>query len=71
MTFWWWVLVYGGIAVAALVLYGLLGLGLWRTTKQLKAEIGRLSQLVANAERTMRPVDEDDWDAAAARQPIG
>lgn len=69
MSFWWWVLLYGGIAVLALVLYGVLGLGLWRRAKRLTADIGRLTELAATAERTMRPLDEDDWAAAAARRP--
>jgi len=68
VSFWWWVLVYGGIAAAALVLFGVLGLGLWRRSKQLSSEIGRLSELAGNAERTLRSVDEDDWTAAAAQQ---
>lgn len=53
MGFWWWVLVYVGIAVVALILYALLGLSLWRKTKVLMGELGRLSAVAAEAQATM------------------
>lgn len=69
VSFWWWVLLYGAITVAALVTYAVIGLGLWRRTKQLSADIARLSQLMATAPRAVGPVEDDEWVAAAARQP--
>ena len=39
MTFWWWVLLFGGIALAASGSSRMLGLRLWRKAKVLLAEL--------------------------------
>ena len=63
MTFWWWVLVFGGIAIMALALFAMLGLRLWRKAKVLLAELARLSALTATLEAAMAPADADEGSA--------
>ena len=47
MSFWWWVLIFVGIAAIGSAVYALLGLQLWRKFRRLTAEIGRLTQMVS------------------------
>jgi len=64
VNFWWWFLLFGGIAVAALGLFVLVGLQLWRKAKVLVAELARLSALAGTLETAMaaaRPGDEPTW----------
>lgn len=61
MGFWWWVLIFVDIGLAALALFALLGLSLWRKTKVVAADLGRISALVAAAEVAM----------SAAARPAG
>lgn len=66
MGFWWWVLIFAGIGLAALVLYALLGLSLWRKTKVVAADLGRISALTAAAGAAMsaasRPAGAEPYD---------
>ena len=59
MSFWWWVLVLGGIAVVGLVVLAVLGLGLWRRSKVLITQLGRLSTAVATLETAFGPAEPD------------
>lgn len=59
MTFWWWVLLFGGIALAGLGLFAMLGLQLWRKGKTLLAELARLSAVAATLESAVGPVGAD------------
>jgi hypothetical protein len=52
---WWWVLIFGGIAVGALAVFGALGLQLWRKGKALLADLAALSAVFASLERAMGP----------------
>jgi hypothetical protein len=45
MPAWSWWLIFGGIAVLALVVFAVIGLGLWRRAKALFGDIQRLSVL--------------------------
>ena len=54
MGFWWWVLVFGGISLAALCSVRLLGLRLFRKAKVLFSELGRLGAAPA---RSKPPLD--------------
>lgn len=59
MGFWWWVLVFGGIAVVALGLFAVLGLRLWRRAKVLLAELARMSSAVTTLETAFGPAAPD------------
>ena len=63
MGFWWWVLIFGGIALAAVALYVVLGLGLWRRAKVLMRELGRLGDTAATLSAA--------FDQAAPRRGSG
>ena len=70
MSFWWWVLVFGGIAMAALGLFALLGLRLWRKAKVLVAELGRLSAAAGTLDAAMGPAgpgNEPGWSPEPIR----
>jgi hypothetical protein len=56
VSFWWWVLIFGGIAVAALGLFAMLGLQLWRKGKVLLADLGRLSAVLGTLEAATGPL---------------
>jgi len=60
VTFWWWVLVFGGIAIAALGIHVVLGLRLWRKAKVLLAELARLSAVAGTLESAMGSTATDD-----------
>ena len=55
MTGWWWVLLFGGIAVAALGLFVVLGRQLWGKAKVLLDELARLSAATATFEAAVGP----------------
>lgn len=55
MSFWWWVLVFGGIAVIALGLFAMLGRQLWRKGKALLADLGRLTAVLGTLEAATGP----------------
>jgi hypothetical protein len=64
VTFWWWVLIFGGIAIGGLALFAVLGLQLWHKIKALLKELGALSAAFAILERAMGPAvasDEPAW----------
>lgn len=64
MAFWWWVLIFGGIAAVALALYGILGLRLWRKTRLLLSDLRRLSATTAKLELAARHrTTTDDYSA--------
>jgi hypothetical protein len=46
VTFWWWVLLFGAIAVGALVLFAVLGRQLWRKSNVLLTELAGLTAAV-------------------------
>jgi len=66
MGFWWWVLIFAGIGLAALVLCALLGLSLWRKAKIVMADLARISALAGEAGAAMnaagRPAGPDAYD---------
>ena len=64
MTFWWWVLVFGSIAVGALVIFGMLGLKIWRKARVLLVDLSRLSAVVGSLEAALGPAGrppEPEW----------
>ena len=52
-----WLLIFGGIALFAVVLYALLGVWLWRRTKALLIELGEAAQKLESA---FPEVQDDD-----------
>ena len=56
MTWWGWVLLWLALFAGAAVVFAVLGLGLWRKTRALLAELGRAErELSAVAPRTTDP----------------
>lgn len=70
MGFWWWVLIFAGIGLAALVLYTLLGLSLWRKAKLVTAELGRISALADRAAVAMRTAGRPTGAGPSGDDPV-
>jgi hypothetical protein len=69
VTGWWWVLLFGGIAVAALGFFVVVGLQLWGKAKVLLDELARLSAATATFEAAIGPAGADA-ELPWARGPV-
>jgi hypothetical protein len=53
---WWWVLIYGVIAIGAGIVFGVIGLGVWRKAKVLMTELHALAETTGRLEAALAPM---------------
>ncbi|GAB6902943.1 hypothetical protein [Kineosporia succinea] len=65
MSVWWWVLIWVVMVLAALGLFAMIGLDLWRKAKALLSELGTASDRFSEISAAMEQVAEQ----AQSREP--
>jgi hypothetical protein len=59
---WWWLLIYGGIAIGAGIVLGTIGVRVWRKVKALMRDLQSFTETAGRLEAVLAATSDRTWE---------